>query len=109
MGLILRKFNIYKTIINVHSSNICGKVIISYTETQLKDPNSCESGAETTTMEIVTLLLSSTLLVAVLLFLFRKDCDRARLHRMVTKVPGPLALPLVGNVVPFMFLKNYGE
>jgi hypothetical protein len=57
-------------------------------------------------MDLITLLLISSLLFATLLLLSSGYSYNAR---MVNKIPGPLALPLIGNVYVVFFKKIHGE
>jgi hypothetical protein len=57
-------------------------------------------------MDLVTLLLSISLLFGIVLILFSGHSERARL---VNKVPGPPALPLIGNLYVVLFKKIHGE
>jgi hypothetical protein len=60
-------------------------------------------------MDPVTLLLGGVLIVVTLLFLFSSNGNKARLASEVSRIPGPPAYPIVGSVLPVLFLKRNGE
>lgn len=53
------------------------------------------------TMEVTTLLLFVVVTAASMLLFFR-DPRRARMVRLIEKLPGPFAFPMFGTALPFI-------
>jgi hypothetical protein len=60
-------------------------------------------------MDPATLLLGGVLIVVTLLFLFPSNGNKARLAAEVSRIPGPPSYPIVGSLLPVLFLKRNGE
>ena len=57
-------------------------------------------------MDLVSLLLCAALLVTTLLLI--KNRSSSRFAELINKIPGPYSYPILGTVVPFLFLKRNG-
>ncbi|XP_069681253.1 cytochrome P450 4C1-like [Periplaneta americana] len=59
-------------------------------------------------MEPTTLLLAVAVCLVVLL-LFRRDPEKMRIKEMMDKVPGPPSYPILGTMLPYIFLPPEGR
>ena len=60
-------------------------------------------------MEGFTLLLSAVLFVVLIYIFVRRDSKRSNFEALVDQIPGPKKYPIIGTVLPFLFLKRNGK